>query len=210
NITLSPFALGLESYAVGNSDFSATWIWNATNVFNTNGGTSIAGTVQVAGLNPGNYNATWWDTFVGTPISTVSFSIAHTNTPAMLNTPPVLHSVALYAGSAPQANVVASNLAQTLGTNSPWLSVPLTVNNNGGLPLGYSLCVTNATQIGYTAINSTQPGGPAYTWKDYSAIGQDISSNFTALAPPKTAQDEGIAGPINIGFNFPFYTNSYS
>jgi hypothetical protein len=210
NITLNPYAPALSAYAVGNPNFSAAYVWNATNVYNTNGGTALAGTIQVAGLNPGSYTGTWWDTFVGTPISSVSFSIASTNNPATLNTPSILHSAALFVGSAPQASIVAPNLAQTLGTNSPWLSVPLTVNNNGGLPLGYSLSVTNTTQIGYTAINSTQPGGPAYAWKDYSAIGTDISSSFTALAPPKSAQDEGIAGPVNIGFNFPFYTNSYS
>jgi hypothetical protein len=64
--------------------------------------------------------------------------------------------------------------------------------------------------VAYGAINSTQPGGPAFAWKDYSDIGQDISSNFTALAPPKSAENEGIAGPINIGFAFPFYTNTFT
>ena len=210
NITLDPYVPALATYAVGNSSFNATWVWNVTNVFNTNANAAVAGTVQVAGLNNGTYSATWWDTFAGVPISNFTFTVSSTNTPATLNTPAILRSAALYVGLPPQANVIAPALAQTLGTNSPLLTVPLTITNGGGLPLGYSLCVTNASPVAYSAINSTQPGGPAYTWKDYSGIGVDISSNFTALAPPKTARDEGIAGPINIGFAFPYFTNSYT
>jgi hypothetical protein len=62
----------------------------------------------------------------------------------------------------------------------------------------------------YGAVNSTQPGGPAFLWQDISSLGQDISSNFTQLSGIKTAKDEGIAGPVNIGFAFPFFTNSFT
>lgn len=150
------------------------------------------------------------DTFAGAPISNFTFTVAGTNLPVTVNTPAILRSAALYVGPPPQASVVAPRLNQTLGTNSPLLTVPLGIVNGGGLPLGYWLTVTNASPVVYGAINSGQPGGPAYFWKDYSAIGQDISGTFTALAPPKTAEDEGISGPINIGFAFPFFTNSYS
>jgi hypothetical protein len=210
NITLNPYAPSLAAYAVGNSSFNASWVWNQTNVFNTNANATVAGTVQVAGLNDGTYAATWWDTFAGAPISNFTFTVTSTNVPVTLNTPAILCSAALYVGPPPQANVVAPPLIQTLGTNSPLLTVPLTISNGGGLPLGYSLCVTNASPVAYSAINSSQPGGPAFPWKDISSLGQDISSNFTALAPPKTAKDEGIAGPINIGFAFPFFTNSFT
>lgn len=210
NLTFSPYAPALAAYAVGNSNWNATWVWNRTNIFSTNATSATTGTVQVAGLNAGAYSGVWWDTFAGVVISNFTFAVANSNTPITLATPPVLRSVALYAGLPPQAGLAASNLAQTLGTNSPLLAVPLTVNNNGGLPLTYSFAITNASPVNYTAINSTQPGGPAYVWRDYSAIGQDISSNFTPLAPPKSARDEGIAGPFNIGFAFPFFTNSYS
>ncbi len=210
DITLNPYTPTLAAYSVGNSGFNATWVWNRTNIFNTTANASVAGTVQVAGLNNGTYSATWWDTYAGVPISNFNFTVTSTNIPAILNTPAILRSAALYVGLPPQANVIAPNLAQTLGTNSPLLTVPLTITNGGGLPLGYSLSVTGANPVAYRAINSTQPGGPAYTWKDISSLGQDISSNFTALAAPKTAKDEGIAGPINIGFAFPFFTNSFA
>jgi len=60
----------------------------------------------------------------------------------------------------------------------------------------------------YSATTSAQVGGPIFAWKDISAVGQDISSIFAALAGPKTAKDEGIAGPINIGFAFPFFSGA--
>jgi len=209
NLTLNPYVPTLAAYAIGNSGFDAIWVWNRTNVFNPGASSSVAGTVQVAGLNPGTYSGTWWDTFAGTVISNFNFTAADTN-PVTLNTPAILRSAALYVGLPPQADIIAPNLAQTLGSNSPALNVPLTMANNGGLPLGCWLTITNANPVAYTAINSSQPGGPAYVWKDISAIGQDISSNFTALVFPKVARDEGIAGPVNLGFAFPFFTNSFT
>jgi hypothetical protein len=210
NITLNPYAPTLAAYSVGNASFNASWVWNQTNVFNANANAAVAGTVQVAGLNSGTYSATWWDTFAGVPISNFTFTVTSTNVPVTVNTPAILRSAALYVGLPPQASVIAPNLIQTLGTNSPLLTVPVGITNGGGLPLGYWLSVTNASPAVYGAINSTQPAGPAYTWRDISGIGQDISTSFTALAPPKAAGDEGIAGPISIGFAFPFFTNSFS
>jgi hypothetical protein len=210
NITLDPYVPVLSAYAVGNAGFSAVWVWNRNNIFDPNASSSTTGTVGVAGLNAGTYSGTWWDTFAGVAISNFTFTVTNTNLPVILNTPPILRSAALYVGLPPLANVTAPNLNQTLGTNSPAFSVPLAIANSGGLPLGYSLSVTNANPVAYSAISSTQPGGPAYAWKDISAIGQDISSSFTVLAGPKTAKDEGIAGPINIGFAFPFFTNSFA
>jgi hypothetical protein len=210
NITLNPYAPTLAGYALGNSTFDAVWVWNQTNIFNPDADEAVAGTVQVVGLNIGTYSGTWWDTFAAVPISNFTFNVSSTNEPVTINTPAILRSAALYVGPPPQANVIAPSLTQTLGTNSPLLTMPVTITNGGGLPLGYSLCVSNVSPVAYGAINSTQPGGPAFIWKDFSSIGQNISANFTALAPPKAAGDEGIAGPINIGFSFPFFTNSFT
>src|SRR5262249_43822294 len=122
-------------------------------------------------------------------------------------TPTILRSAALYVGRAPQAGVSAT-LSRTVGTNTPAFSLPLTITNGGGLPLGYSLAVTGASAVAYAAMNSTQPGGPVFAWKDISGIGQDIASNFSTLTSSNTAKDEGIAGPINIGFPFPFFSGA--
>ncbi len=210
NITLEPYVPVLSAYAVGNSGFSAAWVWNRSNVFDPNAGTSVAGTVQVSGLDAGTYSGTWWDTFAGAAISNFTFTVVSSNSPVTLNTPAILRSAALYVGLPPQADVSAPNLNQTLGTNSPALDVPLAIANHGGLPLAYSLSITNPDFAAYRAINSAQPGGPAFTWNDISALGQDISTNFKALAAPKTRLDEGLAGPIDIGFAFPFFTNSFT
>ncbi len=208
NITLNPYVPALGAYAVGNSAFNATWIWNRANVFNTNASiVPVTGTVNVAGLDPGTYSATWWDTFAGVAISNLMVNVADTN-PVTLNTPSILRSAALYVGLPAQAGVTAPNLTQTVLSGSPAFSVPLMITNGGGLPLGYSLSVTGASPVLYGAINSTQVGGPIFAWKDISGVGQDISSSFTALAAPKTAKDEGIVGPVNIGFAFPFFSGA--
>ncbi len=136
NITLNPYAPTLAAYAVGNSTFNATWVWNRTNVFNTNANAAAAGTVQVAGLNAGTYAATWWDTFAGAVVSNFTFTVTSSNLPVILNTPPILRSAALYVGIPPQANVIAPNLNETLGTNSPLLTVPLTIHQRRGTAVG--------------------------------------------------------------------------
>jgi hypothetical protein len=207
NLTLNPYVPLLGAYAVGNTNFTATWVWHRTNLFNAAAGPAVAGTVSVAGLNPGSYSATWWDTFAGGATTNFMMVVPDTNA-VILNTPAVLRSAALYVGQPAQAALTAPSLIQTLGTNSPVLVLPVTITNSGGLPLGYSLSITGATSAAYTAMNSSQPGGPIYAWKDISGVGTDITSTFTALAGPKTAKDEGIAGPFNIGFAFPFFSGA--
>ncbi|MBI3852661.1 MAG: DUF5060 domain-containing protein [Verrucomicrobia bacterium] len=208
NLTLNPYVPTLGAYAVGNSGFNATWLWHRTNLFNLSASSSITGTVAVAGLAPGNYDATWWDTFSGVAISNFNFTVVGTNV-VTLATPPVLRSVALFAGTPPQAGINTPVLAQTLGTNSPPLTLPLMITNTGGLPLSYSLSVTGFNAIAYSSINSTESGGPVFAWKDISAIGRDLTTDFTALTG-KNAKDEGIAGPIDIGFGFPFFSGAQS
>jgi hypothetical protein len=205
NLTLNPYVPLLGAYSVGGTNFDAIWVWHRTNLFNTTASVPVAGTISVAGLNPGTYSAVWWDTFAGVAISNFTFTVADTN-PVTLNTPSILRSAALYAGIRPQAGLSAPSLVQTLGTNSPPVVLPITLTNSGGLPLSYSLCVTGANAVAYSAMNSTQLGGPIFAWKDISGVGSNITGNFTALAAPKNAKDEGIAGPINIGFGFPFFS----
>jgi hypothetical protein len=63
------------------------------------------------------------------------------------------------------------------------------VNKDAGGPDGY----------GYVWIDSDEPGGPTYSWVD-------ISSTGTAI----TVGDDGSVGPLSLGFDFPFYGNSYN
>ena len=143
NITLNPYAAQLGAYAVGNTNFQAVWIWNRTNVFLTNATTTIAGTVSIAGLNPGTYSATWWNTFGAGALSNLTFTVTASNVPLTLTTPPVLRSVALFAGLPAQAHITLPDLALAVSSNSPSFNLPLSITNNGGLPLAYSLSSTN-------------------------------------------------------------------
>jgi len=208
NITLNPYADLLGAYAVGNSNFNATWIWNRTNVFASNASISATAAVTVTGLNPGTYSATWWDTFAGAASSNFTLTVPSGGGTVTVTTPPVLRSTALYVGLPARAAITAPYLTQAALTNGLAVTVPLIMTNLGGVPLTYSLCVTGASPLVYAAMNSTQVGSPVYAWKDISSVGQDITGNFTALAAPKSAEDEGIAGPIGIGFGFPFFNGS--
>jgi hypothetical protein len=208
NITLNPYAPMLGAYQVGNTNFAALWLWHRTNIYRANPATSLTGTVAVAGLNAGTYAAKWWDTVSGATLSNFTFSVADANTPATLSVPAVSRSMALFAGPPPQAAINSPNLTQTVEpTNAP-LVVSIAITNGGGLPLAYSLSVTGLSTVAYSSLNSIQAGGPFPTWRDISAVGTDITSSFSQLAAPKTAKDEGIAGPFSIGFGFPFFSGS--
>ncbi len=209
NITLNPYVSILGAYQLGNTNLAALWLWHRTNIYNSTASTTVSGTFPLSGLQAGTYNATWWDTFGGVAVSNFTFNVADTN-PVTIATPAILRSAAFIAGKQPVAGISAPNLSQTLGTNSPALNLPLTITNSGILPLGYSLSVTGVSPASYTAINSTQAGGPLFAWKDISVVGSDLTGSFTALAAPKTARDEGIAGPIDIGFSFPFFSGGQS
>ncbi|HTL57883.1 MAG TPA: DUF5060 domain-containing protein [Candidatus Limnocylindrales bacterium] len=206
NITLNPYAPILAAYQIGTTNFAALWLWHRTNIYYTNATSTVAGSVLLSGFAPGTYSATWWDTFAGAPLTNLTFAVNGTNA-VTLAVPAVLRSIALYAGPPPQAGVSPSSFTQTLATNSPPLELSLAVTNGGGLPLAYSLSITGATPLVYAAIDSTRPGGPVFAWKDISAVGTEITTSFTALTG-KPPADEGIVGPIPIGFAFPFFSGA--
>ncbi|MBE0565955.1 MAG: choice-of-anchor D domain-containing protein [Krumholzibacteria bacterium] len=54
---------------------------------------------------------------------------------------------------------------------------------------------------GYRWIDSDEPGGPAYNWTDIAATGTPVFSG---------ANDDRNVGPFPIGFDFPFYGNTFS
>ncbi len=154
NITLNPYVSALGAYAVGNSGFNATWIWNRNNIFAARASGGISGTVQVAGLTAGNYAATWWDTFGAGTISNFTFTVGGPNTPVTLVTPPILRSIALYVGIPAHAGITPPNLTQSVASNSPFFILPLMITNGGGLPLAYSLSVAGASHT-WLSLSST-------------------------------------------------------
>jgi Domain of unknown function (DUF5060) len=177
NITLNPYASGLGAYAIGTNNWQALWLWNRTNVFAATPGPSITGTVAVAGLDPGTYSGTWWDTFGAGAISNFTFTVTGSNVPVTLATPPVLRSVALYVGIPAQAGIIAPNLNQTAVSNAPSFNVSLVMTNGGGLPLAYSLSSTNPipTWLSFSSTNG-------YVSKS-SALTVYLAFNPAGLAP---------------------------
>ena len=210
NLTLDPYVQLLGAYSVGNTNFQAAWVWHRTNVYVPAASTAFSGAVELKNLQAGDYAATWWDCFGGFALSNFNLTIPTDGATVSVGTPAILRSAALYVGRAAQATLAGPLLCQTLVTNAPPVFASLTLSNSGGLPLPYSLALTGLNSTAYTAANSLAPDGPGYRWRDVSAYGRDISNatNFTALAGPKNARDEGIAGPFNLGFDFPCFSGA--
>mgnify|MGYP001157829256 CR=1 FL=1 len=209
DLTLNPYVPLLGAYAVGNTNFQAGWVWHRTNLYVTNATAALAGTVEVKGLRAGSYAGVWWDSFNGGVISNFTISIPSNGAAASLPTPAITRSAAFHLGLPAAAALGAPDLAQTRVTNTPTLWTTLALTNAGGLPLHYTLVLTGLSAVAYTAMNSSQAGGPPYIWRDVSAYGTEIpSAAFTALAAPKDARDEGIAGPFDLGFEFPFFSGA--
>ncbi|HVV73496.1 MAG TPA: hypothetical protein VHI52_18630, partial [Verrucomicrobiae bacterium] len=192
------------AYQVGNSNFAALWLWHRTNIYNPSASVTVTGSVPLDGLPVGHYQAEWWDTFAGAPLTNFAFDVTDTNL-ARLAIPPVLRSTALFVGPPPKGEASAPALVQTLASNSTASTLPLMITNSGGLPLTYSISITGATPVMYRATDSTQSAGPVFAWKDISSVGRDITGSFVPLTG-LSARDEGIAGPIDIGFPFPFFS----
>jgi len=68
---------------------------------------------------------------------------------------------------------------------------------------GYNLEATKGgpDYYGYYWITSDEPGGPVFNWQDVSSVGIDIVDSL---------DDDGFAGPYDIGFDFMYYGISYN
>jgi hypothetical protein len=177
NITLNPYAYQLAAYAVGNTNFTAMWLWHRTNVFAASPGPSVRGTVDVGGLSVGAYSGVWWDTFGGGAVSSFAFSVTNASVPVTVSVPTVLRSLAFYAGRPARAAIVAPNLSQTATTNTPSFNLPLVITNSGGLPLAYSLSTTSALPawLAFSGTNGTVPAS--------GSIALYLGLNPAALSP---------------------------
>lgn len=61
--------------------------------------------------------------------------------------------------------------------------------------------------FGYEWIDSNDPTGPEYEWTDISSTGTIAAFSAISVHDP---EDEGMAGPYDLGFNFKFYGETYS
>ncbi len=176
-ITLNPYVPRLGAYAVGTNNWQALWLWDRTNVFLASPTSTVTGTVDVVGLDPGTYSGTWWDTFGAGAVSNFTFTVTGSTVPVTLGAPPFVRSMGLYVGIPAQAGIVAPNLTQTATSNSPPFNLPLVITNSGGLPLAYSLSSTSAVPA-WLSFSSTN----GYVSKS-GALTVYLAFNPTGLAP---------------------------
>jgi hypothetical protein len=92
--------------------------------------------------------------------------------------------------------VTPGSVAQSVPTGQS-AGRQLTVTNSGNGRLDWSA----ALAVGFTPRDSKTAGGPSYAWSD-------ISDTGTAIAA--VAADEGVSGPLPLGFGFPFYGQSFT
>jgi hypothetical protein len=120
--------------------------------------------------------------------STLDYSILVTHSsdsqPASIGFLPTPTSGKTYIPSEPKGASPIDATGEV--TTTPW-----EVDDSGG-----------PDEFGYVWVDSDEPGGPEYQWID-------ITSSGTTIQWQVDPDDESF-GPINIGFDFPFYGNDFS
>jgi len=82
---------------------------------------------------------------------------------------------------------------------SDFLAAKSSESGNMGLPVLYNAGGPDA--FGYYWIDSDEPGGPVFAWEDVSTTGTDLIGSLG---------DDNYVGPLDLGFDFPFYGNVYN
>ncbi|RKX18916.1 MAG: hypothetical protein DRP26_04365 [Candidatus Zixiibacteriota bacterium] len=112
----------------------------------------------------------------------------------------------------PSANITPLSYNVYLDSDAD-TTLPLSISNSGSGLLEFITDVViddsadygiitdfgGPDEFGYIWMDSNEPDGPSYDWIDISSIGTQISLT-----------DNDIAGPFEIGFDFPFYGNNYN
>jgi hypothetical protein len=99
---LSQYAPALAAKARIGKDYAAAWLyhrsqWDAAKDANL---TAASGRILLAGLQPGKYRATWWDTREGRSIDASDLTVSKDKESATLATPPITRDAALYVTKA--------------------------------------------------------------------------------------------------------------
>ena len=98
----SDYAPALAAKARIGKDYAAAWLyhrsqWDAPKDANL---TPASGRILLAGLQPGRYRATWWDTREGRTVDTSDMTVSKDKESATLATPPINRDIALYVTKA--------------------------------------------------------------------------------------------------------------
>ena len=204
DITLNPYVPMVGAYQIGNSNFAALWFWHRTNIYNATATATVSGTFPLAGLAPGTYAATWWDTFpAGRSATSRSRSWALTRLPwrRRRSCGPPRFTPACPAGQ-PRRSTARANSRHQFPTahfaagdyqyRRPAAVLLTQCDRRHAGPL----C---GGQLHATGRAGVRLEGHLRRWSG-------AHHQLHRAGGPKNAKDEGIAGPVNIGFSFPFFS----
>jgi hypothetical protein len=91
---LAPYAPALAVVARSSKDYAVAWLSNRSEAA-SGAPPPVSGKLSLAGLQPGSYRLTWWDTSTGKPIAEETAGVPGRD-PWVIQTPPVVRDVALY------------------------------------------------------------------------------------------------------------------
>jgi len=192
----------IQSQVVSSLNFSGTYyfairskdMWNNwSQVSNSPGGTSLAAPVLL--VTPDSIHHVLPDNISLTDSIDLKNNSPY---PSTLN-----YSIKLENNTFPPGKVniklvpVVNKMFQALNKNIK--GVPQNVNAGQSIG-GFG----GPDSFGYKWIDSDAPKGPGFIWNDISASGTEVT-NWAVTGSSFDCKDEGIAGPLHLGFNFKFY-----
>ncbi len=105
------------------------------------------------------------------------------------------------------AAILPSRVGQYKGiVQIHWGPTPLPLDSLTQIPVFLRVPCSDTT---YSAVASWEAGGPGFAWIDARTLGSKIpnTSYYSSGVDPR---DDGTAGPLPIGFSFPYFDSSYS
>ena len=148
---------------------------------------------SIAGMGSVSFQVAFAPTVVGARSATVSIASDDADEGAYLFT---VSGRGLTPS--PEIGLSPSSIAATLATNAMATS-PVTISNTGAGVLHHAI---STSQTGYSSRDSNSFGGPGYAWIEIRGTGTEV----TGYDNP----DDSISGPISLGFNFPFFGNTFT
>ncbi|MDP8232155.1 MAG: M6 family metalloprotease domain-containing protein [Candidatus Zophobacter franzmannii] len=200
---------GLLAYRINNNlsgDGNADGPPDELYIYRPGGTTSANGTVNSAVFNPAYGRDTITDytdpngfnsdgslgglniTNIGTAGNTISFYVN------------------IGGVGAPEISVTPTSVSASLPIDGT-ITRSVRVSNTGTAPLNFNVSLQDGSRdgagpdaAGYYWSDSDETNGPTYVWNDITSQGTEI--NYTS--------DDQMSSSVNLGFDFPFYTNVYS
>ncbi|MEW6050155.1 MAG: S8 family serine peptidase [Candidatus Zixiibacteriota bacterium] len=138
-------------------------------------------------------------------------SLARNKMPNWLTVAPASGSVnpsdSLQLNVTMDASVLAQQIADYKGiVEVNWGPVPQPLDSLSVVPVFFAVLCNDTT---YQALSSNDLGGPTFSWIPALTIGSKLG-NGSFYNPSLNPLDDGTAGPLPIGFAFPFFDSLYT